>query len=802
MGMRATRGELQLLAALLVLVPAALAQPAGSSDALDALRDAGRTGEGARVLIVGADPGPLETLVRDLAPDAIVTARVAPTASAAAEAAAAARDVDVLLLDAATLDPSSPDAAALRRASQDARAAGIAVVAPTGERALQHWRGAFADADGDRLLDLDARIVAPLAAPVRVQLAWSADAPADYDLYLYDAAFKTPLAWSVATSGTLESITLPSLPDGARVVVRAYDGAPPATLRIVVDGANLQGASAVGSITSPADAPGVASVGSASATAGLGPTDDGRVAPTFLDPSGAATSTSAARIAGLLALLAAERPDLDGDALVALAAAHGAWPDPLATLRAADVTPARVASAATTAPAAVAGGDVAITVTFDDALTTTRGALALVASDGARVPVGELVVRGASATGVARLPDTLAEGALRVTASTFVDWAGHLVESATLDIPVLVDRTPPALAWAALPTLAAGAVSIGWTAADASGLARVTLESAAADDPWATVHEGASPAWWVPAVEGATTLRLRATDAAGNVATLASAPIVVDLAPPSVVADGLRATIRDSGAGLDVPTLRITLDGDDATFTFDPATGALAIAADPAPGYHEVRLRVADLAGRIAAPTWGFEVAAPDMGVVYPLPDVGPRTADPLPPPEAPRAAPAVAEFPHEAAPVLAPPPASAPVAAPPVAAGPEPAPDAPAPPASSPEGAPLGYADGDAALLREDDASALGVAAPSAPAPAYDWQPPAMILALTALAALWLYAARARVRLVVRGIRLAGDRMWARLLRVRWRFIDVKGLPHRVALRFHATMQRLRWRFERARAR
>ena len=136
-----------------------------------------------------------------------------------------------------------------------------------------------------------------------------------------------------------------------------------------------------------------------------------------------------------------------------------------------------------------------------------------------------------SLAGIATItaPVTLtAEGATQVVSGTATDRIGN---SSTLDVRVSLDKTPPSINVTSPTngiTRTTSALTVTGTVSDTlSGLASVTCNSTAA------VVSNATFTCNLLLAEGANTIRVQATDMAGNVGT-ASLAVTVDTLPPQV----------------------------------------------------------------------------------------------------------------------------------------------------------------------------------------------------------------------------------------------------------------------------
>jgi RHS repeat-associated protein len=145
-----------------------------------------------------------------------------------------------------------------------------------------------------------------------------------------------------------------------------------------------------------------------------------------------------------------------------------------------------------------------------------------------------------------------------------------------------------------------------------------------------------------PLTEGGHTVFVQVADQAGNVAS-ASAAFVVDLTGPAVTglspADGTTVTVTrppisagfdDAGAGVDVASVRIVLDGTDRTD--GAAVSASGFSLDPGdvtPGAHALAITLGDRAGNVTTVSASFTVAAAPGGSLPPDPSTVAPPLDP-----------------------------------------------------------------------------------------------------------------------------------------------------------------------------
>jgi hypothetical protein len=339
---------------------------------LDRIHARGVTGEGVHVGVLdptGFDPGhpELTAAVRDVrafgsspavvdrtshgTAAAVTLARVAPDAALSLatferprefEAAVGwfrREDVDIVLAPVAAHGTDGGDPSPVSRAAADAAAAGVVLVAPTGNAARGHWEGTYHPARPARSDDRPRLRVRPLSGGGRADgrlVAWLAHrggSPVDLDLDLAllretEAGDGRQLVALSRPAGPGRGERLTADLDGGRhrLVVRPHDPASlpgdvgPLRAAVTTPTHRLVPARAAGSVAAPASAPGVLAVGAAAADgaaaySGRGPTADGRrgvdlVAPPkpWVGAGAPGTSAAAARAAGVAALVASVLP--------------------------------------------------------------------------------------------------------------------------------------------------------------------------------------------------------------------------------------------------------------------------------------------------------------------------------------------------------------------------------------------------------------------------------------------------------------------------------------------------------------
>lgn len=230
----------------------------------------------------------------------------------------------------------------------DARAAGILWVNAAGNRAQQHWSGAFADSDGDDWHDFVAgdegnTILVPGGTRTCVALKWDGwpTTALDYDLYLVrDATGVVAASSTTDQTGTqppaeLACVVNTSLSAQAYgIAIRRYQSVESPRLDLFVyPGPNLEYQVADGSVTEPGSSSAALTVGAVcwqndglEAFSSRGPTIDGRLKPDLAAPDSvssfaygrfggcgaqsgfAGTSASSPHVAGAAALVKEANP--------------------------------------------------------------------------------------------------------------------------------------------------------------------------------------------------------------------------------------------------------------------------------------------------------------------------------------------------------------------------------------------------------------------------------------------------------------------------------------------------------------
>lgn len=232
-----------------------------------------------------------------------------------------------------------------------ATGAGIAWAVAAGNWAEQHYSATFRDLDRDSVHEFGPTAQTNqhtftagdlITISLRWEDAWGASC-SDYDLELFgpDGALVRAARGIQNCSGNpVESLQVLATRSGAYGVrvVQARSDVPKAFDLMVVGspdrGGTLEFSTAAGSLSQPADHPGVVTVGALTLSAtrqeaaysSRGPTTDGRQKPNILAPTGVATSgtgfagtsASAPHVAGVMALLKEAFPDARRERLEAL----------------------------------------------------------------------------------------------------------------------------------------------------------------------------------------------------------------------------------------------------------------------------------------------------------------------------------------------------------------------------------------------------------------------------------------------------------------------------------------------------
>ena len=224
-------------------------------------------------------------------------------------------------------------------------------VSASGNEAERHWEGAFRDPDADDWCNFEEpaqvedewfTFYAVAGTTYQVALNWddwgtwngsnySYSEGNDYDLFLYDSGGLVIAASNndqTAGAAPEETITDTAVSTGWRYI-RIYKWSAPRDCKLELffwGGSDLEYSEPAGSLAIPADSPYAIAVGatdwsddSIHSYSSRGPTDDGRIKPDLVAPSGVSsatygdlgfsgTSASAPHVAGAFALLMAKLP--------------------------------------------------------------------------------------------------------------------------------------------------------------------------------------------------------------------------------------------------------------------------------------------------------------------------------------------------------------------------------------------------------------------------------------------------------------------------------------------------------------
>jgi hypothetical protein len=224
---------------------------------------------------------------------------------------------DFSFLDLGPLDGGSPPSLAATAAAEQ----GVAFFTSAGNSAREHYRGVFADPDGNTFHnfaegDEAIRVTVPALGSLHVVLQWDdpwTGSSNDYDVRLFDAP-GTPLSAFGGTTrqtGAEPPIEVLSFVNGttARVVDVRIENvagrAAPRTLNVFVVGTAtpIDHNVPAGSVAPPADARGAITVGAVRASAptviegfsAQGPTLDGRLKPELVAPDAVSTTVFGTR---------------------------------------------------------------------------------------------------------------------------------------------------------------------------------------------------------------------------------------------------------------------------------------------------------------------------------------------------------------------------------------------------------------------------------------------------------------------------------------------------------------------------
>ena len=297
-------------------------------------------------------------IIHEIAPDAeLFLAWYDGSDAAMGEAVAwlTAQDVDIISHSAGGVvsprDGTGWDASLVDETS----ASGVLWVNSSGNEADVHYRGVFADADGDGFHDFaPGSSLLPIytSGYLRVYLTWeeSWERPSqDYELFIFDGSGEVIATSEDAQSGEpgqwpAEWVILETAEPVVYAAMYAYSADRAVTFDIFAlgPGAEIVGAVPAYSVNSPGDAITALTVGAVdwdtdtlAYYSSQGPTGDGRLKPEISAPTGVTgvtygrrgfdgTSASAPHVAGVAALIWSAYPDLTHEGLVdvLLANAH------------------------------------------------------------------------------------------------------------------------------------------------------------------------------------------------------------------------------------------------------------------------------------------------------------------------------------------------------------------------------------------------------------------------------------------------------------------------------------------------
>jgi len=226
--------------------------------------------------------------------------------------------------------------------ANDARSNGILWVNAAGNSAKSHYQGLFADTDGDGWHEFssgdDTNDIEHNGGSYEIYLTWDCwpTTDQDYDLYLYDSALSL-VAFSttrqIGSQEPTERIILSDLPAGTyHIMIKEHSATENRELKLVAG--TLEYQTPQYSVGSPADATGTMAVGYINignwetgpqgSYSSQGPTNDGRVKPDIMGPSGVHsftwgignfTSAAAPHVSGAASLVLSRFSDYSLDQL-------------------------------------------------------------------------------------------------------------------------------------------------------------------------------------------------------------------------------------------------------------------------------------------------------------------------------------------------------------------------------------------------------------------------------------------------------------------------------------------------------
>jgi len=231
-------------------------------------------------------------------------------------------------------------------------AKGILWVNSAGNEGESHYRGTFADADGDgwhEFPDGNEEIALwPYSSQLTIVLNWDdwKNVTEDYDLFLYDSQGNLVASAEDTQDGgpgqlAAEGLVLNDVTDEVYYVsIKAYNTTRAGTLDLYAVGTDIEFPVAEHSMNTPADARGALTVGateyrddSLASYSSQGPTNDGRLKPELSAPAGVSgatygpdgfdgTSASTPYVAGAAALVWSAFPDFSREQVIAYLQSH------------------------------------------------------------------------------------------------------------------------------------------------------------------------------------------------------------------------------------------------------------------------------------------------------------------------------------------------------------------------------------------------------------------------------------------------------------------------------------------------